>query len=154
MWCCFFIFELTCAHQPSHSRRQRATVGKENTAYYYFPPRVVCLRLPHRQLAPKRRSASDYVWSSSSLPATLQTHGSSFFSPENLAPIQKELKCSLSKPLLIAFMEATSTQQYSSSICFMLLIYIPQHTSAISNHILSNSTASECFDLSASVSSM
>lgn len=37
MWFFFFIFELTHAHQPSHSWRQRATAGKENRAYYYFP---------------------------------------------------------------------------------------------------------------------
>lgn len=81
-------------------------------------PRAVCLRLPHSLPAPKRESASDYVWSSSSLPATFQTHGSLFFS-WNLALIQKELHCSLSKPLLIALMAATSTQWYSYSSCFM-----------------------------------
>lgn len=37
MWFFFFIFELTHAHQPSHSWRQRATASKENRAYYYFP---------------------------------------------------------------------------------------------------------------------
>lgn len=126
----FSSLKLTRAHGPSHSWRQRATVGKENTAYYYFPPRAVCLRLPHSRPAPKRQSASDYVWSSSSLPATFQTHGSHFFSSK-LAPIQKELHCSLSKPLLIALMAATSTQWYSCSICYMEFFSCHYHCNAI-----------------------
>lgn len=52
MWFFFFIFELTHAHQPSRSWRQRATAGKENTAYYYFSLVQTAYTCPPSPLGP------------------------------------------------------------------------------------------------------
>ena len=117
MWCCFFIFELTRAHQPSHSWRQRATVGKENTAYYYFPPVPSAYSCPTACLPPK----GSLLLIMCDHPRACQLHFrlTGVIFSWNLALIQKELHCSLSKPLLIALMAATTTQWYSCSSCYM-----------------------------------
>lgn len=137
MWCCFFIFELTRAHRPSHSWRQRATVGKENTAYYYFPPVQSAYACPTAGQPPK----GSLLLIMCDHPQPCQLHfrlmGVVFFS-SNLAPTQKELRCSLSKPLLIALMAATSTQWYSCSTYYMEFFFLLVIIISVLTHIMKN----------------
>lgn len=114
MWCCFFIFKLTRAHRPSHSWRQRATVGKENKAYYYFPRVQSSYACPTTGLPPK----ASLLLIMCDHPPACQPHRR-LFSFAILAPIQKELRRSLSKPLLIALTAANGTQPYSCSTSCM-----------------------------------
>lgn len=116
----FHLWARTRARQPSRSWRQRATVGKENTAYYYFPPVQSAYACPTACLPACPQNAVCF-WLCVIIPelaSSISDSQESFFSL-NLAAVQKELHCSLSKPLLIALMAAPSTQRSSCSTCYM-----------------------------------